>query len=59
MRGIVWYKNEDIGLEKMQQMTLPELGCHIKKILGGKMGDRVFNALADETRKGIQDKSLK
>ena len=56
-----WVKQAkaDLGIEEMQQMTLPELGRHIKKILGDKMGDRVFNALADETRKGIQDKNLK
>lgn len=56
-----WVKQAkaDLDIEKMQQMTLPELGRHIKKILGDKTGDRVFNALADETRKGIQDKNLK
>ena len=56
-----WVKQAkvDLNIEKMQQMTLPELGRHIKKILGDKTGDRVFNALAEETRKGIQDENLK
>lgn len=50
---------EDFDFSKLQQMALPELGLHIKKILGDKTGDRVFNAIAEETRKGIQDNKLK
>ncbi len=49
----------DFDVVKLQQMTLPELGIHLKKILGDRTGDRVFNALAAETRKQIQNNELK
>lgn len=50
---------EDFNLEKIKAMSITELGQYLKIILGEKSGIRVFNSLAEEFKKDIENGKYK
>lgn len=49
----------DFDLEKLQKMSLVELGHYIQVLFGQSTGNRVFNLIAEDIRSGIRDNTYK